>query len=396
MARGHIRRRPIAGHACFAGALLAAVGWLLAGAAVAQQAEDPAEEPIAAVQAVDPATLPSELAPLAARSLLLDIAETDQRAIVVGERGHVLVSESRQDWRQVQGVPTRATLTGVATSGSHAWAVGHAQVILHSADGGLSWERQHADPYDPEDWEDIANGAPLLDVLFLDPQRGLAIGAYGLLLSTVDGGATWERGSVATGAFAAEQGADGDPVEAPDDASPDDAEGGDEDWTFSAEDLALEELTDPHLNAIALTGSGALFIAAERGSAFRSRDQGRSWERVSIPYDGSMFGVLGYEGDRVLVFGLRGNVFESQDLGDSWTALDTGTEQTLQGGAVLPQGGAVLVGSNGVVLVRRAAGEPFTNDVFEDGGVLAEVLPVAGSGQLVLVGERGIARFSAN
>lgn len=390
MAREFIRR---AGPQCLAVALS---GLLAAGAAWSQEPDD-ADPGQGVVEAVDPALLPAEPARLAARSMLLDVAESDQRAIAVGERGHVLVSESRQDWRQVAGVPTRSTLTGVATAGSHAWAVGHAQVILHSADGGLGWERQHVDPYDPDDWEDIANGAPLLDVLFLDERRGFAIGAYGLMLATSDGGASWERRYMpGSSALQAGDGMDTGPE---DDASPgadEDEEGGDEDWTFSDEDLALEELTDPHLNAIARTGSGALFIAAERGSAFRSRDQGATWERIAIPYDGSMFGVLGFEGDRVLVFGLRGNAFESQDLGSTWKALDTGIEQTLQGGATLPGGGAVLVGSNGVVLVRRAFGEPFVEHTFEDGGVLADVLPVGGTSQLVLVGERGIARYGAN
>ena len=395
MAREFVSRRQVAGRRGMR-ALLAALAGVAASGTVAAQEDTPdaPATPQAVVQAVDPAMLKAEPAPMAAGSLLLDVAEGDQRAIVVGERGHVLVSESRQDWRQVTDVPTRTTLTGVATAGSDAWAVGHAQVILHSDDGGLSWERQHADPYDPGDWEDIANGAPLLDVLFLDATQGIAIGAYGLMLVTTDGGATWTRQHMpGSSAVAADAAAD---VEAPEGASPEDAEGGDEDWTFSDEDLLLEELSDPHLNAIASTGSGALFIAAERGSAFRSRDQGRTWERISIPYDGSMFGVLGFDGDRVLVFGLRGNVFESQDLGSNWTALDTGTEQTLQGGAALPDGGAVLVGSGGVVLLRRAAGEPFEQHVYEDGGVLAEVLPVGGASQLVLVGERGIARFSAN
>ena len=347
----------------------------------------------------DQALIVAELAPLAARSLLLDIDESDQRAIVVGERGHVLVSESRQDWRQVEGVPTRSTLTAVATVGNHAWAVGHAQVVLHSADGGLSWQRQHADPYDPDDFDDIANGAPLLDVLFLDERRGLAIGAYGLLLRTADGGATWERGSVSTGA--ATQAADvAAAAPAGDDAAADDAAGADDEddsWTFSDDELALEELSDPHLNAVARTGSGGLLIVAERGSAFRSRDDGATWERLSIPYDGSMFGAIGYAGDRVLVFGLRGNVFETRDLGDTWTAVDTGTEQTLQGGAALDEdGGAVLVGSNGVVLVRRDGNEPFRQFTTAEGGVLADVLPVGGPSSLVVVGENGIGRFGPN
>ena len=354
-----------------------------------------------AVEVIDPALLPSEMARLATKSLLLGITESDQRAVAVGERGHIVVSESRDDWRQVENVPTRTTLTAATALGSDVWAVGHAQVILHSADGGLSWERQHVDPYDPEEFEDIANGAPLLDVLFLDAHNGLAIGAYGLLLHTSDGGASWSRGSVSTTAAAdaedrgdgdGDGGADGDTGQPADDAA---AAGEDDSWTFSDEDLELEELSDPHLNAIARTGNGGLLIVAERGSAFRSRDQGRTWERLLIPYDGSMFGVLGFDGDRVLVFGLRGNVFESADLGSTWTAVDSGTEQSLQGGTVLADGGAALVGSNGVVLVRRSGEEPFVEHSIDGGGALADAVATGGSG-LVVVGERGVSRFRPN
>ena len=77
----------------------------------------------------DPSVLTAETLPLASRSLILDITSGDGRAIAVGERGHILVSESRSDWRQVEGVPTRSTLTAVTTVGEHAWAVGHDGVI---------------------------------------------------------------------------------------------------------------------------------------------------------------------------------------------------------------------------------------------------------------------------
>ena len=67
-----------------------------------------------------------ELMPLVTkRSLLLDITDTASRGVMVGERGHVLVSESRSDWRQIDKVPTRVTLTGVAAAGNKVWAVGH-------------------------------------------------------------------------------------------------------------------------------------------------------------------------------------------------------------------------------------------------------------------------------
>ena len=98
-----------------------------------------------------------------------------------------------------------------------------------------------------------------------------------------------------------------DGAEPADEAAADD---GSEKWTFDESELELEDEADPHLNGIAKTGDGSLFIVAERGSAFRSTDEGQTWQRLKLPYDGSMFGVIGYENRHVLAFGLRGNVFE--------------------------------------------------------------------------------------
>ena len=179
----HAFRKPPVGMAT--GLALAVL--LVAGFAVGRQ-----EEAASATAPPDPATLTAEMMPKATKALVLDLAEAADRAIAVGERGHILVSESRNDWRQIEGVPTRSTLTAVTAVGNKAWAVGHDGIILHSPDGGLSWVRQRMMPYDP-DSDDLHNGSPLLDVLFLDQDNGFAIGAYALILRTRDGGATWHR-----------------------------------------------------------------------------------------------------------------------------------------------------------------------------------------------------------
>lgn len=335
------------------------------------------------VDSADPSVQAAESMKRANEALLLAVAEGDQRAIAVGERGHIVVSESRQDWRQIAEVPTRSTLTAVAAVGNSAWAVGHDQVILHSSDGGLTWVRQRAQPFNEENLDDPRNGAPFLGVLFLDASTGFAVGAYGLMLRTDDAGENWRRLPITAGSEAA--------------AALDDASIADEDsdeWTFSEEDLQLDAESDPHLNAIVRTGDGSLFVAAERGSAFRSTDNGTTWERIQLPYEGSMFGAIGYAGRRVLVFGLRGNALESDDLGDNWRVLDTGTELSLQGGAALGESGAVIVGNDGLVLVRGEDGA-LKRLKFESGGVLSDVLPIGGSGQLVLAGEHGLNRFLA-
>jgi len=158
--------------------------------------------------------------------------------------------------------------------------------------------------------------------------------------------------------------------------------------------LKVGQEATPHLNAIARTGSGALLIVAERGSAFRSRDNGATWQRLQLPYDGSMFGVIGYEGDHVLAFGLRGHAFESNDLGAHWTPLQTGTELSLMGGVATPDGGAIIVGANGVVLVRAKAGEALHSYVEQSAGIIAAALPVDHGPALFLAGENGVSTFT--
>ena len=361
----------------------------------------PAAEPAAgtAPAAAAPATA-SETMPLAAtQALILDFAAANSRAIAVGERGQILLSESRSDWRQASGVPTRANLTAVSAVGDKAWAVGHDGTILHSADGGSTWSVQRSDPWHPpSDTEpfDPRQGVPLLDVLMLDENNGFAIGAYSLLLNTVDGGVTWTPMEINTGAAGEPLASEGEPPA--DEAAPADAvpAAEEDDWNFSEEDLELEEESDPHLNAIARTGDGSLFIVAERGAAYRSRDNGATWQRLQLPYEGSMFGVIGYEGQHVLTFGMRGNAFESHDLGDTWQAIETGTELSLMGGAPLEGGGAVLVGANGAVLHRAAPAQPFRLLTFQtraqETPVLASVLAQSSSA-LVVGGEKGVGQF---
>jgi photosystem II stability/assembly factor-like uncharacterized protein len=142
----------------------------------ASAADPPAQED--AVEYADPA-------PLASRSLLLDVASQGEQIIVVGDRGHILVSDDGgEGWTQVR-VPTRSMLTAVTMPDpKNAWAVGHDAVILHSGDGGKNWERQY---YDPE------AESPLFDIWFENSSHGLAVGAYGLVLQTRDGGKNWER-----------------------------------------------------------------------------------------------------------------------------------------------------------------------------------------------------------
>lgn len=369
---------------CKLAALAAGLALALAGGAAGAQPATPV------VDAAEAMPLVME------QGLFLDFAEGSNRAIAVGERGHIAVSESRSDWRQVENVPTRATLTGVAAVGERAWAVGHDGTILGSEDGGLSWSVQRVDVWKPladDDFDaefDPTQGAPLLDVIALDRDHVIAIGAYSLMLVSRDGGRSWDKVDPNAAVV------DPDAAEAAAAAAEPAAEAGSQDdWLLDDESLILDEEEDPHLNGITRTPDGGLLIVAERGAGFRSLDQGQTWQRLSLPYEGSMFGVLALGEGHVLAYGLRGNVQESFDFGDTWIELDTGTELSLQGGAVLSDRSVLLVGANGVMLHRPAGASGFTVQIYtnerQETPVLSAVLPISAR-EVLLAGEKGLGR----
>ena len=289
----------------------------------------------------------SERMPLAQKSLLLDAALAGDTVIAVGERGHVLLSDDGgRSWDQVV-VPSRAMLTAVAFADARrGCAVGHDAVILCTDDAGRSWSLVHEAPED---------GRPLLDVRFLGSSVGLAVGAYGYLLRTEDGGRTWREERLAL-------------VDTDEDGS-----GG---------------LADFHLNHIARSAEGRLYVAAEAGTIYRSDDEGRSWRTLPSPYEGSFFGALPLKNDDLLLFGLRGHLYRSEDGGEAWSPIELPTDALLSDGFLAPGGHVVITGLEGTLLVSRDGGRSFELLARPDRRGIWTGLALS-DGSLLLVGELG-------
>ncbi len=293
-------------------------------------------------------------APLASRSLLLDGVAVEGRLVAVGERGHILLSDDAgHSWRQAD-VPTRATLTAVFFHDKNlGWAVGHDAIILRTKDGGENWERIHQAPEEER---------PLLDVWFKDSENGLAIGAYGFLLRTTDGGDTWSVDEI----------------------------GGRED---SDEDFdEFGGAGDFHLNHIARSSSGRLYIAAEAGTVYRSDDDGQTWTSLPSPYRGSYFGTLPLEDDSLLLFGLRGHLYRSEDAGETWEPVETSTEAMLTDGLRLRDRTIVVTGLASTLLISEDGGRSFIVSQQADRQGISSILQ-AEDGSLILIGEFGVTKL---
>jgi len=300
----------------------------------------------------DSANKPAEIEPLAASSLLLDLAFAGQRMVAVGERGHVLLSDDQgATWRQAKSVPTRVLLTAVFfVDADYGWAVGHDETIINTADGGETWTRSH---FAPEAQQ------PLLDLWFANRVSGIAVGAYGSYFTTNDGGRHWSSAKFSP------------PQE------------------FSSTGANEEDVPqDYHLNRIVGVGN-RLYVAAEGGKLYRSDDRGATWRMLPSPYEGSFFGLVPIRGDGLLAFGLRGNLFRSADAGETWHTLQSHTTAMLTDGIAVNDIRVVIGGLAGVLLVSSDAGETFKLTQQDDRKGISALLP-GPAGAIVVAGEGGV------
>ena len=292
-------------------------------------------------QSQAPAAPATRAAPVAAatlqRLLLVDAARAGARLVAVGDRGAILLSDDEgRTWRGAQA-PAAPLLTAVAFSGeSVGLAVGHDSVILATRDRGDTWTQA---------FSAAAEQRPLLDVLLLDAEHAIAVGAYGAYYDSADGGRTWNARKVI----------------------PD----------------------DKHLNAIVDAGGGRLVILGEAGTILVSPDRGATWTPVASPYKGSFFGGVGANDGSVVAFGLRGRIFRSTDHGATWKPVDNARVAALMGGERLPDGALVIAGAAGTALVSRDDGRSFVP--ITTGTTRAFSKPIAGGrDEVLLLGEAGV------
>jgi photosystem II stability/assembly factor-like uncharacterized protein len=258
------------------------------------------------------------------------ICSYGSRVLAVGPRGLILRSEdSGTSWSQVSS-PVSSDLVSVRFSNSEtAWVVGHDAVILRSTDGGKNWERvldgrailrilrESGENIQKEVARTMAQSASkdvwpaaLFDIWFsADGEKGFAVGAFGLILRTSDGGKHWQS------------------------------------WIARTDN-------DRRNHLYAVNGkSDNLYIAGEQGVLLRLDDGAQQFRRIETPYSGSYFGI-DVRDSRLVVYGLRGTVYFSPDKGKTWKKIDTGVDANLVS-AIADGDELLLVSQSGDILRTR-------------------------------------------
>ena len=309
----------------------------------------------------------SVVAPLAVKSLLTDVQKVGlNKLIAVGDKGHILISQDGDNWQQAE-VPTDALLTAVYfVDESRGWVVGHDATILHTQDGGNSWQIQQSLP---------KLDKPLLDIYFKDANQGVAIGAYGLFFRTNDGGQTWR-------------------------------EEFQDELLIEDDRLYLEELKEedleayndekssilPHFNRMFADGI-TLYMVGEAGFMAKSNDFGKNWSRIEDIYHGSFYDITRTPDSSLIVVGLRGNIFRSENNGADWTHINSPTTASINSIFSDQFNRLILVGNAGALLVSEDDGKTFK--LVEQADRKSILAGVLFKRQLLLVSEVGVKKIKS-
>ncbi|PYS93314.1 MAG: hypothetical protein DMF64_05545 [Acidobacteria bacterium] len=167
-------------------------------------------------------------------------------------------------------------------------------LVLFTADGGATWQRQNVPTRDE-----------LIHLDFVGDKRGWIVGDKGTILRTLDGGQTWTRARVNTNATL----------------------------------YHVDFLNEDHGWAV-----GA------RGTILRTDDGGDTWQPVvATVARGTLLSISFVNEDDGWIVGRGGTILRSSDSGRTWVQQESGTKQNLYA-LVMTKKRGVAVGGDGLVL----------------------------------------------
>jgi photosystem II stability/assembly factor-like uncharacterized protein len=234
-----------------------------------------------------------------------------------------------------------------------------------------------------------------LYALEMSGSKGLAVGHFGLMLETTDGGSTWTEvppltslallGATRAGGHQLVVGQQGLAL----------TRDGDGDWK------TVDTGFTQRLLNVAMNASGLAVTVGEFGFIGRSRDFGATWEAVPIDwndfndegYEPHMYGVIVKADGTVLVGGEFGLIMRSTDGGDTFETVASG-EQSVFDIALAADGSntGYAVGQEGLVLKTTDGGDTWERLTVDTNSNLLGVW--SGNGEVVISGIRQMLRSS--
>jgi photosystem II stability/assembly factor-like uncharacterized protein len=288
-----------------------------------------------------------EMVPLIERTIYVTdrfydvLALSKDRAFAIGYGGKLIeTTDGGMNWTVIPSGVEQA-LYSIHFSGDKGWIAGQDGLILHSSDGGKTWAKQVSNA-EFEELDGSKKTAYLFSITGVDDQHLWAVGDRSTVVSTRDGGATWEYQKVK---------ATGEAV---------------------AEELAA---ADPILYDVRFVDQNRGWIVGEFGKIFHTADGGKTWvEQNKTLLEGSgyfdpldlpsLFGLFMHDDQQLSASGLEGHVARTTNGGARWAydAVDVGEikmQDPLFDLEEFPDGSGWAVGAAGEVFSKASADAPW-------------------------------------
>lgn len=277
----------------------------------------------------------------AAHEAQFAVAFGSRRGVAVGSGGSIMASSDAGASWQREISPTTLALLGVDVSDTAAIAVGQQGVVLVRRSTDAKWTVTKS-----------GTDNRLFAVALNSRGSALAVGAFGTVIASRDGGETWQ--SVA-------------PI-----------------WKNYAADGI-----DPHVYAACISADGVMMIAGEFGLILRSATGGATWELLHKG-DASLFAMQLRDDGVGYAVGQSGTIVRSKDRGSTWNALPPISSANLLGVHSASDGRVVVTGMRDM-LISGDGGETWAHVVTSDTTTswYAGVAQASLSAPIVMVGHAG-------
>jgi photosystem II stability/assembly factor-like uncharacterized protein len=244
---------------------------------------------------------------------------TDGTIMISGQKGLMLRSRDQgKSWETVDTGVKRDLLSVHFATPQVGVAVGDFGTMVRTDDGGTTWKKipLPTDLVLPEDVADIVEPGDILlyDVDFVSPERGWAVGEFGTILTTADGGQTWS---------------------------------------------AQKSPVETTLFGVQFTDANNGFASGIEQVLLRTTDGGTTWNKIDVPgHKGFVLGLydVAVQGKVGWVIGDSGLLLRTTDGGSTWERIDLPIKLAgnwFRGIGLTPSTAGVIVGSEGLILTTQ-------------------------------------------
>lgn len=214
-----------------------------------------------------------------AHDALYSVCLTGKEGLAVGAAGTLVASsDGGLTWSKAAQPITELALLGLSCEGDNVIAVGQGGGIFARKDG---------------QWAKVESGTDqrLLAVATHKSGLAVAVGGFGAVLLSKDGGNTWAPAGI--------------------------------DWSTITDDGA-----EPHIYDVSISDAGAITLVGEFELVLRSEDGGSNWKTIHKG-ESSLFALHFRDADNGLAVGQEGRVLKTADGGLTWTPVDVSTKANL-------------------------------------------------------------------